>query len=101
MFTRNEALLILIKSAPKISSHVFLFPCLHVSAGEVGHHCSSGSYQSRDWHFRQGAEDIMDYLTLYDMQSEQGVHRYKSTAEGMRQRVAVVMIKPEPWGVME
>lgn len=34
----------------------------------------------------------MDYLTFYNMLSEQKAYLYESAAEGMRQRVAVVMI---------
>lgn len=48
-----------------------------------------------------GAEDIMDYLTFYNMQSEQGALLHEPAAEGVRQRVAVVMIKSEPRGVIE
>ncbi len=46
-------------------------------------------------------DDQQDYQTFYNMQSEQGVYGYESTAEGLRQRVSVVTIKTGPWGVTE
>lgn len=43
----------------------------------------------------------MDYRTCCDIQSGQKAYLFEPTAEGMRQRVAVVMIKSEPRGVIE